>query len=213
MSYSRDNFDEIKIGAYLEGRLSVEEKSEIDKYCASSGELKEEVDVLSKLLSGDDIVDAVAPPEYVIQNAIKLLPKNERLFDVVIRLAKDTIRVISHPEDVFLIAPFTAPALRTDTILSHNMVILRKSFDTINLECDIEKVSSGLCAIKIMISDKGTGTLPGNIRVDLLSKGRVLISTALENGSTLLEDINRGRYAIHIRTNRQTLGQLALRIK
>ncbi len=209
----RDYFDEAMIGAYMEGKLSAEEKAGIDRYCALSQELKEELGVIDSLLKDTDRPESDAPPEYVIHEAIGFYPKSDGLIDAVVRLAKNAVKIITHLEDVSIIVPTAAQALRAAEAISPTMVILRKSFEKIDAECYIEKVSGGLCTMKVVISDKGAGTYHVNIRVEVRARGRVLVSGLLERGELLLEDIVPGRYTIDIRANGQTLGQIALKIK
>jgi len=50
------------------------------------------------------------------------------------------------------------------------------------------------------------------LRVELISNGRELVSTLLEQGETFLEDVGVGQYKIKIHKNGQIFGDIALKI-
>ena len=90
----RDYFDEATIGAYMEGKLSAGEKAGIERYCALSQELKEELGVIDSLFKDTDRPESDTPPEYVIHEAIDLYSQSDGLIDAVVRLAKNAVKII-----------------------------------------------------------------------------------------------------------------------
>jgi hypothetical protein len=92
-------------------------------------------------------------------------------------------------------------------------VVLKKSFEDINVELDIEKVNDDLCSIRVAVDCLETEVLMDTLRVELVSGERELASNLLEGGETFLEDIGTGKYRIKIHRKGKVFGEIALKIE
>ncbi len=212
MKEFRDCLTESEIGGYIEGTLPEHDRNAIEAHLRTCPDCRKQVEVATGVLAGTPLVGDVVP-EYLIQNAIDYYEEKETTFDIILRLVQDTVRVIRSAADVALSIPQPLGALRNVKALSPTMVVLTKSFQSVDVECDIERVSPGRCNIKAVVVDPKGGVALRNLRVELLCKGRQFASASTERGDVLFEDVGKGRYSIRVLQKGETLGELALKIE
>jgi len=214
----KKHLSEIWIGAYLEGKLSPEKREEIDRSLSTDRKFRNEFIAVNRVMAPKDAgacpknIPADAPA-HLMKKVINMYPESQGLFDIVIGLVRDAVHVIHTAFDINVSMPVPAADMRGPRVLSPRMAVFTKTFGLITSEFDIEKVHGDLCNIKVVITDKQTGALMANLRVDLISNGRELVSDRLENGEVLLEDVSPGRYTVRIRRNEEILGELAIKIE
>jgi hypothetical protein len=212
MKENRLCLTESQIGGYIEGRLpeldreAVEGHLNICPLCRNAAEVAK-----SLLAAGPPSKETV--PEYMIQKAVDYYEEKETIFDIILRLMEETVRVIRSAADVALAIPQPLGALRGVQALSPTMVVLTKSFRSADVECDIERVASGRCNIKVVVMDPKRGSPLRNLRVELFCRDRQLASSSTEKGDVLFEDVSKERYSIKVLQKGEILGELTLKIE
>ena len=216
----KKHLSEIEMGAYIEGKLSPEKREEIERYLDADKKSRKEFAAIKRVITGDcparlggTVPESTDAPAHLMKKVIDMYPESQGLFDIVIGLVRDAVHVIHTALDINVSLPVPAIDMRSPRVLSPRMAVFTKTFNSVIAEFDIEKVAGDFCNIKVVVRDKPTGTLMNNLRVDLISNGRELVSDRLEYGEVLLEDVSPGRYSVRIRRNGDVLGELAIRIK
>lgn len=204
---------DFEFGAYLEGKLSSDEKGAIDERFIECEHCREEFIAVNRVISQKDDAVIEELPEHLIKKAVRMFPEKTSLFDIVLNLVRDSLEVVYYSNDIYISTPSPAAGLRGNKIVSPEMIILKKSFEDINVELDIEKIYETVCNIRVTVDNLKTKTSGNSIRVELISKKRELVSNLLENGETILEDITTGKYTIKIFQKRKVLGEIVLKIQ
>lgn len=202
----------LELAAYFDGRLPAGERQALELHLAEHPECRLAAKVLRSVLAGDDGFPAEEAPERLIKKAIALHPANRASLDLVISLMKDTLAVIGAALDVRLLAPCSPAMLRTGGTAGVSVIIMEKTFEAITAEVNIEKLRGDTCNVNVRVFDSMSRAGMQNLRVGLLSEGRELASSLLENGKVLFEDVRRGRYDIVIQKKGATFGAMAIKI-
>ncbi|MBI5664007.1 MAG: hypothetical protein HZC49_02785 [Nitrospirae bacterium] len=209
---TRKCLSEAEIGAYLEGRLSSDGKESFEGHLVECKICRREFAAITRVIvRKDDFAEEA--PAHLIKNAINLFPEKNSVVDVIVNLIKDSIKVLYCSQDINIFTPTPVPALRGEKGPRPEMVILKKSFEDIDVELDIEKAAGSLCNIRVAVDDIRKKTLMNTVRVELLSEERELASDLLEDGEAVLEDVGLGSYTIKIHKKGKILGEIALKIK
>lgn len=202
----------LELAAYFDGRLPAGERQALELHLADHVECRLAVNVLRSVLTAGDDLPAEEAPEHLIKKAIALHPANQENLDLIISFVKDALAVIGKALDVRLLAPCAPAALRTGGTAGVSMIIMKKTFEAITAEVNIEKLRGNTCNINVRVTDNMTRMGMQNLRVGLISEGRELASSLLENGKVLFEDMRRGRYDIVIQKKGVTFGAMAIKI-
>ena len=211
-SYKKKCLSESELGAYIEGRLLPDKKESIDNHLVECNNCWEDfVSVNRAVIQQLPVIDDV--PEHLIRKVVERYPEKHSLFDIVIGFAGDVLKIDHFSAGFNMLSSLPAAAVRGSRNVPPGMVILKKSFEDMNVELDIEKVGANLCNIKVMIDDVKSEVLMNTLRVELVTGERELVSNLIEDGETILEDIASGKYTIKIHKNGKTLGEIALKIK
>ena len=211
-SERRKCLSDSEIGAYIEGSLSSGRKESFESHLAGCQECWKEFIAINRVINRKD-APAENVPEYLMEKAIGMFPEKRSVFDVVLNLLRDSVKVLYNSPDINIFTPLPVPALRGEKIMPPEMIVLKKSFEDIEVELDIEKVAGSLCNIRVAVDDPRRKILMDTLRVELISEDRELVSGLLEDGETVLEDIGLGKYTIRINRKGKTLGEIALQIK
>jgi len=206
-------FSEIELGAFLEGKLSDEEKDALELRVHKCKTCWEEFISITGIVTQEDKTGTVDIPEHLIAKAVSMFPEKQCIFDIVIHLIKDSLALISSTDSFLPAAPAVTASLRNKDVERSEIIVLKKSFDDIDIELDIEKTVGDHCNIKVAVDDIKTKILMNTLRLELVSEGRELVSNLLENGETTLEDIGTGQYTIVIHRNDKVFGEITLQIK
>ena len=206
-------FSEIELGAFLEGKLSSEEKDALKLRIFECKPCWDELISITGIIAQKDKTESGDVPGHLIEKAIAMFPEKQNVFDIVISMVKDSINLISSTNNIHISTPAFAASLRSEKVEHPEMLVLKKSFDDIDVELDIEKVAEDQCNIKVAIDDLRTKILMNTLRIELISQGRELVSNLFENGETTLEDISAGQYTIRIHKNGKIFGEITLQIK
>lgn len=206
-------FSETELGALLEGRLSEEEKNAFFNHIFTCRDCRDEFISITGALVQKDSPEFGEVPQHLIEKAVDLFPEKESVFDIVISTVKEGIDLIFSGDDFEMSAPAFAGSLRGKKSKHPEIVVLKKSFEDMDVELDIENVGGDLCDIRLAVDDIRRKILMNTLRVELISGERELASNLLENGETVLEDIGTGNYIIKIKKNGRIFGEIALKIK
>jgi hypothetical protein len=211
-SETRKCLSDAEIGAYIDGRLSSEGKASFESHLVECKLCRSEFIALSRVIVQKD-TPAEEVPGYLIKKAVDLFPEKTSVFDVIVNLVEDSVKVLycSQNFNIFTLPP--VPALRSENISRPEMIVLKKSFEDIEVELDIEKAAGSLCNIRVAVDDIRSKTVMNTARVELISEERELVSNLLEDGEAVLEDIGQGSYTIKIHKKGKILGEIALKIK
>jgi hypothetical protein len=211
-SEGRKCLSDSEFGAYIEGGLSSGRKEAIESHLAGCQKCWKEFVAINRVIIREDApVENVL--EYLIEKALGMFPDKISVFDIVLNLLRDSVKVFYCSPDINIFTPLPVPALRGEKAMPPEMIVLKKSFEDIEVELDIEKVAGSLCNIRVAVDDLSRKILMNTLRVELISDDRELVSSLLEDGETVLEDLGLGKYTIRINKKGKTLGEIALKIK
>jgi hypothetical protein len=204
---------EFEVGAYIEGNLSSDRKESFERHLVECKHCWREFVAINRMIINKDDLAVEEVPEYLIKKAVRMFPEKSSLFDIILSLVRDSVNVVYCSNDINIFTPLPSAALRSNKIVRPEMIVLKKSFEDIDIELDIEKVTGGLCNIKVAVDDLKAKILMNTLRVELISEDRELVSNLLEDGETILEDIGSGKYTIRIHKKGKIFGEIALKIE
>lgn len=214
MSPMKSCCSDIILAAYLDGTLTEIEKTEVEQHLREHKECREAVAAMRNALAAQEAIGASPAPESVVERAIRLYPGRRHPLDLVLSLVRDGLHIVSAAFDVSIRGSLPAPALRTTKHEGPALVIMTKTVEAMTAEVALEKLSSGRCTITVKVSDGVSREPVEDLRVELVSGGRVLDSSVAQSGMTVFEEIGPGKYDIVIRKIKGSVsGTLALEIR
>jgi hypothetical protein len=205
--------DDLKIAAYVDGRLAAGERDAFENMLAGSKEYREYLSLARKAA-----IDAVEQrdddpvPEHLLKKAIGLYRQKLDMHDIIVSLSERIFRVLRWSPEVGFSFPAPAGAMRRDRGKNPSMAVVTKVFDDMVVEVGIEQVSEKQCNFMINARDRTSKAPCENIRAELMSRGREYASCLLTNGEAIFEDVRPGRYDILFRQNDDVRGRLTIRI-
>jgi hypothetical protein len=201
-----------EIGAYMDGNLPDSEKEALENSLFACKECWEDfVTIKQAVIHDDELTEEM--PASLMQKAINMYPESQdSIFNIVVGLVKDSIQVMHYTKGFDIFVPLPAGGLRSGITEHPSMVVIKKSFDEIEVELDVEKTGSDVCNIRVAVDDVIKKRSVKPFRVELSSNGRELVSNLLENGETFLEDIGTGHYTIKINRKGIIFGEISLKI-
>lgn len=203
---------ESEIGAFLEGTLDQEHRAAAEHCLVDCRFCRDELAAAkTAMASAAEVLPEV--PEHLVSAAIRLYPRRDGMFDVVIGLARDAIGLVRCMPQVLVLNPSPIFGVRTSRPISPSLITVTRRFDTVAVECDIEKVADAFCAIHVMVRGAETGTPVQGARIALCSGGREFASDLAGNGETFFEDVRSGKYVIAITRGGEKLAELSIWIK
>ncbi len=200
-------------GAYRDGNLSLREKDAIDRHVTACKQCWSDFVAIHRVVLDEQEDESGTVPEYLVKKAIDIFPAEKSFFDVVLGLVKDTFKVVSCSPHLTMEMPVPAGVIRGNHDTCPGIVVLKKSFQDISVELDVEKLNKDLCNIRVSVKDVRESPMNSAFRVELLSQGRELASMPVEGGEALLEDIARARYVIRVTEKGNVLGEISLKIQ
>lgn len=182
------------IAAFTSGALRGKEKEEVERHLVRCDWCLE----LATLCSAIELDQA---------GIIKESPK----VDVIVSFLKNTVEFIKGSKEIEFL-PSLSPALtRGQRVYLPNAVRLKKEFEEITVEVEIERVGDDKGEIKVRA--RRDGAYLNNIRVTLLGRDRELASYPATEGYVIFEDVKFGKYSIKISKNGTSVGEISLRVK
>lgn len=202
---------ETDIAAYFEENLSGTRREEIERILAQDRRLIDDFLSLHYVVQSSSDLETGPAPAELISRAVLLLADNKGLFDIVISLTGDVLRVLRSATGIDLSSPGTSFALRSSESERQNTVIFRKSFDDLHLELEVRRTGVALCTITLAVPAFGDFELE-TIRAEIQSEGRIFVSERLVRGRGVFEAVAPGKYNVLLRRDRKVLGNITMRI-
>jgi len=212
MNEKRNCIDEIELAAYVDGRLPAGKRASVDLMLSKNEECRETLDIITSVVVGSGDATDGEPPERLVRKAIALYTRKSDVLDLVLSFAGNALSVLRAAFEVRVDFPFAAAALRNSGAANKGMLVMTKTFEAITAEVNIEKLAGRMCNILVAVQDAKTQRPMENLRVELVSQGRELGSSRLDQGKVLFEDVGLGRYDIIIRDNSAAFGTMAIKI-
>ena len=210
--------DEEMIADYIEGRLAAKKKYAMEKHLSDCDQCLMDFQVTINLfrdLNKNELDDA---PEKVTQAAINLANYQNAIPSVSKqgRLRQFVDGLYSKVYDSYIWTSLgqwhLAPIRGSMTVLSEDIIRIKKVFREVNTEIEIEKVSENKTNIRVKLL-KYDRTRPG-IRVTLKRDEREILSHLVDNkGYVLFEDIPFGCYSLAFTREGTNLGIYRFDIK
>lgn len=204
---------EFELGAYIDGDLPSEKRESIENHFADCKKCWNEFLAVRQAISASSAPDAEEVPARMIKKVADMFPEKSSLFDIVLNFVSDAVRLVQCSADFTQLTLAPAGGFRGRGDTTAGMVVLKRSFEEINVELDMEKISDDLCNIGIYLDEGTPEELLNALRVDLLSEGRELFSGPLKNGEAMLEDVSAGKYTINIHKGEKIYGEISLKIQ
>jgi len=207
------DYNEISLAAYLEGTLPDAERLALERHLRTHPECSEVLETLQKVLHQlqEGPLDAV--PETLLRRALQLRDEQRSILDLVIAIVQDTLTVVSHALDVQVQVLEPAANLRTGKTRGASLVVMKKIFGNVAATVSVERSPQGLFLIPIAVSEGDPAVPAQDLRVELISRGRELGSSMVENGTVLFEEVNAGQYDIVLRRKGALLGSMSIMIQ
>jgi hypothetical protein len=210
--------DEERLADYIEGRLSVDDRSEIEAHLSSCKMCLEEFMVAERLVRGGDKMELDPVPGRVTQAAVRLInSQRSKLGDSLSKNLKRSIREISSKLSGF-ISPMPwgawsfAPIRGSRTVVSKDHIHLKKSFRGIDTEIEIEKTGENKAQIRVGFP--GSHSQREDFRVTLKRGEREVASHLFGRQDRILfEDTPFGHYSLDIKKDGTRLGTYRFEIK
>src|ERR1044071_8675630 len=179
-SSSEHRPDAMMLAAYMDGKLSLADRESIDHHLASC-----EV-CLDQIVAVAEWADSAAEkpqstPAYLLERAIALEPsknpksspaKNQRLFDVVLRLVSDAVEIVSTSAEWVIPLPTVEPAVRAKSMTSRGTTVeVQRDIGGYRIEVEVEHVKGGLCDVAVRVKGQDGKAVDG-LRLSLFAAGR-----------------------------------------
>jgi anti-sigma factor RsiW len=203
--------DELDLAACVEERLPPTRRKLLEKHLAQCEQCRQECALVAPVRT-EDRSDRDAP-ERLIRQVIDLYHTKNGVVDAIVRLVRDSLRVIYTASHVAISVPVPATVVRHTRAISPNMVILTKSFKDLDIACDIEKLSGETCNIRVVAYESQTGESLTDTRIELVYNERVLASSRSGRTGVLFEDIAPAKYTIRVLSRGEVCGALTLKIE
>jgi len=209
---------EERLAEYLEGRLSEEERSQMEEHLSDCQICLEGLVVTNSLLQGNSRIELEPVPTEVTEAAVHLIiGQNERLFgSLTEKLKRSVINLGWRMPDIIWLIPWGkwrhAPIRGYNQIASENFVrVIRVPFKGIKTEIEIEKTGADKACIRVKLNEVNK---PGKaVRVTLKKGEREIASYLLEDAYALFEGIPFGHYNISLAEDGVRLGTFLFEIK
>lgn len=190
--------NEEMLADYLEGRLSDNARSQMENHLSICENCLQELMIGKDLILGGDQNGLAGVPDEVTESAVRRLSSlnlitssfsKERLTGLLDRfyLTVSNLFNMSAWRELHL-----APVRSSKKVISKDLMYLKKSFQEINTEIEIEKTGDHNSCIRVRVSNNIKG-----VRVTLLQKNEREISSQLLNGNdAVFEEIPFGHYRL-----------------
>ncbi|MCU0596007.1 MAG: zf-HC2 domain-containing protein, partial [Desulfobacterota bacterium] len=188
--------DEERVADYLEDRLSLSERAEMEAHLSACGVCLDEFLAARSLASAD--LSLHSAPADVTDETVRLV--KDRISTgrdpSAVRLIRTVSRYVSGLKD-HLQYPFfwkwsASPTRGPKTVVSPDVILIRKAFKGVLAEIEIEKTAGEKAHIRIRLGEGGD--VAKGLRVTLKKGDREISSLILNGGYGVFEDIPFGQY-------------------
>jgi hypothetical protein len=205
--------DEESLANYLSGLLSGAAKESLEVHIASCSFCVDEIVAAHKTMQ-DTATEAV--PQRVIDRAMRLVPakqRNEGVFDLVVRLVKDSIELVSTSGQ--WITPLSAApvGVRGRAQPSESSILqVEKEMGKFKVAVEVERIETDLCQVVVNVSGL-EGKAADAVRVSLLAGGREQASYVTRQGEAVFDRIPQGEYNLALSEAGAPVGMIRLKME
>lgn len=205
--------DEESLATYLTAALPEEEKTKVEDHLAACHFCVDEIVAAHKAMqeTATEIV-----PQRVMDRAMELVPakqRNEGVFDVVVRLVKDSIELVSTSGQ--WIAPMAAApvGVRGRAQPSESSILqVEKEMGKFKVAVEVERLETDLCQVVVNVSGL-EGKPAEGVRVSLLAGGREQASYVTRQGEAVFDRIPQGEYNLALSEAGAPVGMIRLKME
>ncbi len=205
--------DEESLANYLGGFVSEQAKESIETHLAGCSFCVDEI-VAAHKAAQETAPETV--PQRVIDRAMGLVPAKQRsegVFDLVVRLVKDSIELVTTSGQWLNPAAAVPVGVRGKAQASATSILqVEKEIGDFKVAVEVELIAAGQCQIAVGIKEPG-GRAVDNVRVSLLSEGREQASYLTRQGEAVFDRIPKGDYNLSLSESGKPLGTIRLRME
>ena len=202
---------------YLQGHLAEKEGSEMEEHLSDCTICLEDLVIANSLFQGADLPQLDAVPAEVTEAAVRLMQsldsaESDSLSEKFERAIKDLPTRISDFLNHKTWAELQPQPVRGfKRKVAKDLVLLKKTFEDVESEIEIEKVgeNKALIRVRLLLADLTSQ----KIRVTLKKGDREIASHLAEEAYVLFEDIPFGHYSLTFARDGLTLGTYLFEIK
>jgi hypothetical protein len=195
--------DEETLAVFLSGDLAGDARDEVEAHLAQCSFCME--DLVAAYKSGEIGMDRVR--QYLMDNAMGLVQGRETLFDLVVRLARGSIELISTSARV-IAAP--APVLRGEVKPAEaNSLQVEQEVGRFRIAVELDLTEAGMCQVVANVREE-TGELAEGVRLSLSSGDREQASFLTRAGTVVFDRIAPGEYSIAVSESGAVVGKIKL---
>ena len=209
--------DEEMLADYIESRLSNNDKAEMDAHLSDCDQCLQAFVTVEGLVRSGDRIQLDTVPSRVTESAVHMVESNGSLSygSIRIKLKRFMIGLYRRFSHFFRWAPWgdwhLVPIRGSKKVISEDLVHIKKTFEEIETEIEIEKTGSGRAHIRVKL----TGGIPHHkgIRVTLNRGEREISSHPFIGDYVLFEEVPFGHYSLTFSRNGLMLGKYLFEIK
>lgn len=200
--------DEEILARYVERVLDDDEAMRLEAHLAECSLCVE--DVVAVYKSTQD-TGGKKVPQQVIDRAMSLVPGAEpHVLDLVVRLVKDSLELISTSGQLVLTSPSLAIRARPKTS-GTNILQVEKEMAKFKAAVEVEHVEPGLCQVVVRIEAEGNRPADG-IRLSLFSGSREQASYLTRHGLAVFDRLPLGTYNLALSASGNPAGTIRLEL-
>jgi hypothetical protein len=205
--------DEERLADYLEGRLSGDERAEIEEHLSDCEMCLEEFMVARNLTRHEDRYKMDSVPSKVTQAALHLVNGTGSIASKGFKRLIKGLR--SRSSGLLSPAPWVAwrlaPIRSAGRAVPKGLIHLRKTFKGVEVEIEIEKTGKNKTLIRVKLPEDARQMK--DVRVTLKKDEREISSYLLNRGYVVFEDILFGHYRISFSRGGVMLGEYLFNTK
>jgi hypothetical protein len=202
---------------YIEGRLSEEERSDLEIHLSVCEMCLEELVITNNIVARKDIYELEQSPSEVTDAAVNLVADRSPLPSSVLI---DSVNKFFSKLGSYIVNPIRvwpwgrwnpAPLRGVKVAASEDYVCLEVSFKDLKTEIEIEKTGINKANIRLRLNQPIKN--PKSLRVTLKNGERELASYLLDGTYVFFEDIPFGHYSISLAEDNVTIETYSFEIK
>jgi hypothetical protein len=199
---------------YLKKRLPGKARTRAEQHLSECDECLEEAIIAMGVVRGGDLAECDPVPAEVTRKAIKAVQKSrqrslpEELSRFINKTKVELNRLMHQtlPIQGFSLAPVRGKR----TVVSDDLIRIKKSFSGFDAEIEIEKTGVNKARIEVMVEGK---IADSPIRVSLFRSERELFSYLTNGTNALFEDIPFAEYVLTFTRDGSKIGEYLFEIK
>ena len=202
--------DEESLAGYLSGTLSENQREKIEAHLADCSSCVTEMVTVHKA-SQETMTEKV--PQHLIDRAMTLLrpaPGQENFLDLVVRVVKDSLELISTSGRPILVAAPVAVRGEEGSVES-GIIEVEQGMERFKVGVEIEPVEPGFCRVVVSVTEEGR-TVGESLRMSLFSGGRERASYLAREGKVAFDRIPQGEYNLAISDAGIAAGTIRLKL-